>query len=233
LNKGYETTVGESGIKLSGGQRQRLAIARSIVKQPKILILDEATSAIDVRTERIVQAALDRVSKNRTTIVIAHRLSTIKKANKIIVMRQGKLVEEGTHDQLLEIEDGVYHGLVRAQAISMGTDSLTDDTIVLDEEIPEQDEKKSKIVDATVQSVTRESSEVERGYKVTGFIRSFGRLMYEQRTHWILYTLILLSAAGGGGEFYPCYIVEHYANRAHSCVSDSGSYCSTLNNLPS
>jgi ATP-binding cassette subfamily B (MDR/TAP) protein 1 len=90
LPTGYDTIVGESGIKLSGGQRQRLAIARSIVKQPSILILDEATSAIDVRTEHIVQAALDRmVAQNRTTIVIAHRLSTIKKADKIIVLRQG------------------------------------------------------------------------------------------------------------------------------------------------
>lgn len=207
--KGYQTIVGESGIKLSGGQRQRLAIARSIVKQPKILILDEATSAIDVRTERIVQATLDRVSKNRTTIVIAHRLSTIKKADKIIVMRQGELVEEGTHDHLLENEDGVYFGLVRAQAIAMGAESLTDDTIVLDEEIPEQVEKKSKVIDATIQSITRASGEVERGYKDTGFIRSFGRLIYEQRSHWILYSLIVLSSAAGGGKFYspPCRTV--------------------------
>lgn len=103
LPQGYDTFVGESGIKLSGGQRQRIAIARSIIKQPPILILDEATSAIDVRTERIVQKALDRVSKNRTTIVIAHRLSTIKRADSIVVLRQGKLVEQGTHDELLQV----------------------------------------------------------------------------------------------------------------------------------
>lgn len=200
--KGYHTSVGESGIKLSGGQRQRLAIARSIVKQPKILILDEATSAIDVRTERIVQAALDRVSMNRTTIVIAHRLSTIKKADKIIVMRKGKLVEQGTHDQLLENEDGVYFGLVRAQAIAMGAESLADSTIVIDEELPDQDEKKSEVVDAAVQSMTRMSGEAEREYKDAGFIRSFGRLIYEQRSHGILYSLIVLSSAAGGGKFH-------------------------------
>jgi ATP-binding cassette subfamily B (MDR/TAP) protein 1 len=86
--QGYETQVGDSGIKLSGGQRQRLAIARSIIKRPKILILDEATSAIDVRGERLVQQALDRVAQGRTTITIAHRLSTIKKADKIVVLRK-------------------------------------------------------------------------------------------------------------------------------------------------
>jgi ABC-type glutathione transport system ATPase component len=139
--QGYDAIVGESGIKLSGGQRQRIAIARSIVKQPSILILDEATSSIDVRTERIVQEALDRVSKNRTTITIAHRLSTIKKSDKIIVLRQGKPVEQGTHEQLLRIDDGVYHGLVRAQALSLGHEDLDDKTITLDDERPQQEEK--------------------------------------------------------------------------------------------
>lgn len=86
LPQGYDTMVGESGIKLSGGQRQRIAIARSIIKKPPILILDEATSAIDVRTERIVQQALDHVSRNRTTIVIAHRLSTIKRGKIIFIL---------------------------------------------------------------------------------------------------------------------------------------------------
>ena len=88
--QGYQTAIGENGIKLSGGQRQRLAIARSIVKRPSILILDEATSAIDVHSEEIVQAALDRVSQNRTTIIIAHRLSTVRKADHIIVMKERK-----------------------------------------------------------------------------------------------------------------------------------------------
>ena len=120
LPDGYKTLVGESGIKLSGGQRQRLAIARSIIKRPAILILDEATSSIDVRGERIVQAALDRVSKNRTTIIIAHRLSTIRKADHIVVLKEGVTVEEGTHDELVTREDGVYANLVRAQHLELG-----------------------------------------------------------------------------------------------------------------
>merc|ERR1712000_688974 len=115
----YDTLVGDSGARLSGGQRQRIAIARSIVRKPKILILDEATSAIDVRGERIVQAALDRVAKGRTTITIAHRLSTIKKADRIVVLKKGKVVESGTHESLIAAE-GVYNGLVQAQALSMG-----------------------------------------------------------------------------------------------------------------
>ncbi|PZC87717.1 MdlB, ABC-type multidrug transport system, ATPase and permease component, partial [Pyrenophora tritici-repentis] len=130
LPDGYDTMMGESGIKLSGGQRQRISIARSIIKQPPVLILDEATSAIDVRTERIVQQALDRVSKNRTTIVIAHRLSTIRRADKIVVLRQGKLVEQGTHEDLLKIDAGVYYGLVHAQEIAMEAEHTDDDNVL-------------------------------------------------------------------------------------------------------
>jgi len=120
--KGYDIIVGESDIKLNDGQRQRLAIACTIVKQPSILILDEATNAIDVRTELVVQAALYRVAQNWMSIAIAHRLSTIKKADNIVVLRQGKAVEEGTYEQLLQDQDCVYHGLVNAQALVMGQD---------------------------------------------------------------------------------------------------------------
>src|SRR5207344_943094 len=98
---GYETEVGERGLKLSGGEKQRVAIARTILKGPPILLLDEATSALDSHTEREIQDALDRVSKNRTTLVIAHRLSTIVGADEIIVLDQGTIVERGSHHQLL------------------------------------------------------------------------------------------------------------------------------------
>ncbi|KAF3926092.1 hypothetical protein ABW20_dc0110077 [Dactylellina cionopaga] len=114
LPDAYQTNVGERGFSLSGGQKQRIAIARAIVSDPKILLLDEATSALDTRSEGIVQAALDRAARNRTSIIIAHRLSTIKNADNIVVMSQGKIVEQGKHDELLE-NKGPYYQLVEAQ----------------------------------------------------------------------------------------------------------------------
>ena len=114
LPKGFDTVIGESGTRLSGGQRQRVSIARAILKDAPILVLDEATSALDTESERKVQKALDNLMKNRTTIVIAHRLSTIKNADRIIVMQEGHLVEEGTHEGLLE-QHGVYEGLYTMQ----------------------------------------------------------------------------------------------------------------------
>jgi ABC-type transport system involved in Fe-S cluster assembly fused permease/ATPase subunit len=114
MPKGYDTEVGERGLKLSGGEKQRVAIARTILKGPPILLLDEATSALDSHTEREIQDALDRVSENRTTLVIAHRLSTIVGADEIIVLDQGTIVERGTHQQLLA-EDGLYASMWNRQ----------------------------------------------------------------------------------------------------------------------
>ena len=105
---GYDTIVGERGIKLSVGQKQRIAIARAILRDPKILILDEPTSALDSETERKVTGALEKLMKGRTTFIIAHRLSTVRKADRILVLEKGKIVEEGTHDQLMQIENGNY-----------------------------------------------------------------------------------------------------------------------------
>jgi ABC-type multidrug transport system fused ATPase/permease subunit len=108
FNKKYETTVGARGVKLSVGQKQRIAIARAVLRNPKILILDEPTSALDSETEKYVTEALDKVMAGRTTFVIAHRLSTVRKADKILVLEKGKIVEQGTHDQLMAIENGNY-----------------------------------------------------------------------------------------------------------------------------
>jgi len=111
----FETKVGDRGIQLSGGQRQRVAIARAILKNPSILILDEATSSLDSESERLVQEALDKLMMGRTSIVIAHRLSTIRSADKIIVLEHGKIRESGTHAELIEIPDGLYRSLSRLQ----------------------------------------------------------------------------------------------------------------------
>jgi len=112
---GYHTNIGEGGSKLSGGQRQRISIARAVLKNPPILILDEATSALDTESEQLVQDALTRLMQNRTSIVIAHRLSTVKHADIIIVMDEGRIVEEGKHEKLVEIHDGTYKKLHKLQ----------------------------------------------------------------------------------------------------------------------
>ena len=111
---GYQTMVGERGLKLSGGEKQRVAIARTILKRPNILLFDEATSALDSRTEKEIQAALKRVSENRTTLVIAHRLSTVIDADEILVLESGRIVERGRHADLLA-RDGIYAAMWRRQ----------------------------------------------------------------------------------------------------------------------
>ncbi|HOD10736.1 MAG TPA: ATP-binding cassette domain-containing protein, partial [Flavobacterium sp.] len=115
LPNGIETNVGDSGNKLSGGQKQRLSIARAVLKNPPIMILDEATSALDTESEKFVQVALENMMQNRTSIVIAHRLSTIQKADVIVVMQKGEIVEQGNHDELLA-KNGMYAKLVSMQS---------------------------------------------------------------------------------------------------------------------
>ena len=117
---GYQTIVGEKGVNLSGGQRQRIAIARAVLKNPRILILDEATSALDSESEMLVQDALDRLMAGRTTFVIAHRLTTVLRSDHILVLNQGRIVEEGTHAALME-RKGLYHHLYTLRLVEMAT----------------------------------------------------------------------------------------------------------------
>ena len=123
LPDGYETRVGAGGQDLSGGEKQRLSIARTIIQNPKILILDEATAAMDTETEGKIQDALNKLQTNRTTIAIAHRLSTLRNADRLVVLDKNGVAEIGTHSELLK-KKGIYYGLVMAQRQSSRSDAL-------------------------------------------------------------------------------------------------------------
>jgi hypothetical protein len=192
--------VGDAGIKLSGGQRQRLAIARSIVKQPTILILDEATSAIDVRGERIVQAALDKVSQNRTTITIAHRLSTIMKADNIVVLKKGNVVQQGTHDELLADREGPYWGLASAQQLTLGDDS-TDNMISFNDSESRRQDEDSIVFQKFSMDLQPVSSRRRTLPRPKWFLGSFGLFIWEQKPKWRWYGMMILGALGAGGKF--------------------------------
>ncbi len=210
--------VGDSGIKLSGGQRQRLAIARSIVKRPKILILDEATSSIDVRGEQMVQAALDKVSRNRTTVVIAHRLATVRKADNIIVLRKGKAIQQGTHDTLMTHEGGAYWALATAQQLSMESEEESEEDI----KNAEVAEKKSMATIATdttlVETVADTVGDSGKKPETRGFWAGFALLLREQRYQKMWYTILLLSALGGGGMFSVIILRSRRSAKLTSCV---------------
>lgn len=169
------------------------------MKQPSILILDEATSAIDVRSERIVQAALDKVSKNRTTIVIAHRLSTIKKADKIIVIKKGKLAQQGTHEELLNDKNGLYWSLANAQRLSLNSDPSTH---------MQNFRHRSRVTDflpakklnGRPRTVPSDKESVSKATEISG---SFKVFVWEQKHQYWWYALMVLGALGAGSMSSP------------------------------
>jgi ATP-binding cassette subfamily B protein len=121
LPQGYETLVGERGIKLSGGERQRVAIARAFLADAPILILDEATSSLDSESEVLIQQAMERLMVGRTTLVVAHRLSTVRALDRLLVLDRGRIVEEGSHEKLIELDNGLYRRLFERQALGLKT----------------------------------------------------------------------------------------------------------------
>lgn len=172
------------------------------MKQPKILILDEATSSIDVRSEQVVQAALDKVSKGRTTITIAHRLSTVMKADCIMVLRKGQVIQLGTHKTLMARGNGLYYNLATAQQLAAAPKSIEDVPSFSD-----LSEKKSMQFTDSEESASGDSTDTTTSaprkavvqQKPRGLIGSFGLLLREQKGHWPWYILLLLGAVGGGG----------------------------------
>jgi len=203
LPEGYETNVGERGFLLSGGQKQRIAIARAIVSDPRILLLDEATSALDTKSEGVVQAALDNAAQGRTTIVIAHRLSTIKNAHNIVVMSQGRIVEQGTHDVLLE-KKAAYYNLVEAQRIAQQKE-ITDE-----EDVEIMNEKDGNLLQTPgtekgVEAFEADPNDLELGRTKTQQSASSKVLKGKQQTtdkKYSLFTLIKLVASFNKPEWH-------------------------------
>ena len=200
LPEGYDTNVGERAGFISGGQKQRIAIARSIISNPRILLLDEATSALDPKAEGVVQAALDRVSQTRTTVMIAHKLSTVQKADKIIVMNQGRVVEQGTHESLLAAE-GAYSRLVKAQNLSATDDS--EDQLDSDK----SNEANTDGLDLDKVQTTRSAVSVKSALKSEDVSRKLSLfkcliiIFYEQRRVWRLLLGGFIASVAAGAVF--------------------------------
>ncbi|CAF9904936.1 GTPase-activating protein [Imshaugia aleurites] len=221
LPEGYDTNVGERGFLLSGGQKQRIAIARAMVSDPKILLLDEATSALDTKSEGVVQAALDVAAQGRTTIVIAHRLSTIKTADNIVVMSQGRIVEQGSHDELLE-KKSAYYNLVEAQRISAENEEKnaeenaaideSEEELVVSRTTEKQISEEKLERSTTGKSVSsaileRRKSSSGRQYSLWTLIKVVGSFN-KKEVHFMLIGLVFSIIAGAGNPTQSVFFAE-------------------------
>jgi ATP-binding cassette subfamily B (MDR/TAP) protein 1 len=207
LPQGYYTRIGERGGLLSGGQKQRIAIARSVISGPKILILDEATSALDPHAEGIVQKALDSASMNRTTIVIAHKLSTIRNADKIVVMSNGKIMEQGRHEELVS-RNGIYATFVKAQNLATtNVDSNHDSgaTSTSDEASEkgngqidsDQSPTRTRTAEGRRLSVLNDREDYEL-YEKTGIVHNIWKLLRGTPDIWLWFAVTIATCIGGG-----------------------------------
>lgn len=197
----YNSIVGENGIKLSGGQKQRIAIARSIISKPPILILDEATSALDPFNERLIHQSLDTIAKGRTTIIIAHRLSTVKKADKIIVLDEGNIIESGSHEELMGRRGGAYNKLVIGQTLTI------DDIPEVDPFTDQESEQLSTTYNLLpIEQSTAKVPDDEEAYMIPkkpewkniGIFKLVWLVLCEQRALWPIYVTGLVGAVGSG-----------------------------------
>ncbi|GAB1225191.1 hypothetical protein ENUP19_0246G0015 [Entamoeba nuttalli] len=216
LPEGYDTMVGERGAALSGGQKQRIAIARALIRKPSILLLDEATSALDTQSEKIVQQALEKASQGRTTIIVAHRLTTVRNANRICVFHQGEIIEQGTHQELMDLK-ATYYGLVKRQSMEEEVDQETVENDL--KKFREQEDKEAEqgILHKEESSTLESSDVVERLTKEyeaeTKHLKHSNRfvllrvLLNNFRHEWLLSFLGLIGGIGAGAVF-PFYMIQ-------------------------
>jgi ATP-binding cassette subfamily B (MDR/TAP) protein 1 len=209
LPQKYDTKVGEGGALLSGGQKQRVAIARSIISDPQILLLDEATSALDPEAESKVQASLDNVSKRRTTILIAHKLATVQKADKIVVLNRGQVIEQGTHDQLLN-RGGAYHELVNAQTLDTGTENFPTPltTAVSVASVAEKSSSRQPVEPKRTVAVQDDGEKADENAhedqdisRKLSLVKVLLTIFRQQRTAWPLFFFGIVCSTIGGGMF--------------------------------
>lgn len=217
LPKGYDTQLGERAMNLSGGQKQRLAIARSIVSEPRVLLLDEATSALDPNSEKIVQQALDRVSKDRTTIVIAHKLSTIRNADNIAVMANGAVIEQGTHDDLLA-RNGAYSRLVRAQDLGSAA-AQTEDQEETKEEVTKMELVRTQTQASGLLTAGEERAKDGIHYNL---IHCIWIIFREQENLNLWFFLLLLATLAGGATFPAQAVLFSRVVEAFQLIPDEG-----------